>query len=48
MTVLLPDLTIMRSRQTGREETLVGLQGRLDESVGEAVPADEAGLSAGL
>ena len=48
MTVLLTDLIITRSRQTGPEETLLGLQGRLDESVGEAVPVDEAGLSAGL
>jgi hypothetical protein len=45
---LLADLIIMRSRLAGREETLLGLLGRLGESVGEAVPVDEAGLSAGL
>ena len=45
---LLTDLIIMGSRLAGREEALLGLLGRLGESVGEAVPVDEAGLSAGL
>ena len=45
---LLTDLIIMGSRLAGREEALLGLLGRLGESVGEAVPVDEAGLGAGL